>query len=57
MRPIDRLLLATTIFSVFGIASAFDSRNEQALQEIAPYKSWTRVNPKPIQVNIESVSG
>lgn len=57
MRPINRLFLATVIFSMVGMASASDSNTEQTRKEIEPYRSWTRVNAKPIEVSVISISG
>lgn len=53
MRIRNRLLLVATMFSMVGLVLATDAKDEKDLKDIAPYKSWTRVNPTPIEVKYD----
>lgn len=57
MRIKNKLLLAATMLSMVGFVLASDANDENDLKAISPYKTWTRVNPKPIEVDIASVGG
>jgi hypothetical protein len=57
MGLIIKALAATTILSMFGLALAVTDAADKSLSEIAPYRQWTRVNPKPIAVRFASAGG
>ena len=56
MRLMSKVLVAGTLLSLFGIALAA-STADKGLEEIASYRQWTRVNPKPVVVGISSPGG
>jgi hypothetical protein len=56
MRLMSRALVAGTLLSIFGIALA-GSTPEKGLEEIASYRQWTRVTPKPVVVDFPSPGG
>ena len=57
MRKINRFWLAATILSIIGTAPASIAKTDKVPEEIARYRSWTRVNPAPIQIDFSSATG
>lgn len=56
MKATSRALVATAILSTF-VALAGASTPDQTLEEIAPYRQWTRVTLKPMAVDISAFAG
>ena len=57
MRITNKILLTVTMFSMVGFVLASEPNDENDLKAISPYKTWTRVNPTPIQISVESIGG
>lgn len=56
MRVTSRVLVATAVLSTF-VALAGAATSDQTLEEIAPYRQWTRVTLKPMVVNTSAFAG
>jgi len=56
MRITKKLMLATTLLSMVGLVLA-DDNAEKAVQEISPYRSWTRVTPAPVKIDVGTDTG
>jgi hypothetical protein len=59
MKAFKRFWLGATVLSMVGMVLATDANDEKDLNAISTYKSWTRVNPAPIEVKLDvgSVGG
>lgn len=57
MRITNKILLTVTMFSMVGFVLASEANDENDLKAISPYKTWTRVNPTPLQISVESIGG
>jgi len=51
----NRLLLVATILSFVGIVLA--SEDEKDIRQISPYRSWSQMTPRPLQVDFSSLAG
>jgi hypothetical protein len=57
MRKLTRLWLAGIIFSTIATVPASIAKTDKVIEDIAGYRSWTRVNPAPLQVDFPSEAG
>ncbi|MCU1264195.1 MAG: hypothetical protein JWM21_513 [Acidobacteria bacterium] len=57
MKLMSRALVALTTLSMFSITLAGSTTPDKALEEIASYRQWTRINPKPLLVEFPSAGG
>ena len=55
-RPRLKLLAISTVLTLSG-AVLGDGGADKTLDEIAGYREWTRINEKPLFVDISSVAG
>lgn len=53
-----QVIAASALLTVFSVSLASNSNTDPAdLKVITSYRSWKRVNPKPIEVNLDSIGG
>ena len=50
MKTISFALVCATLVMLGGAALAESDKDAATLNEIAGYRQWTRVNPKPVEV-------
>lgn len=54
--PLRVATLGLLLYSVAAVLGSAANKPDKTLEAIAPYRQWTRVNQRPLPVNIASAA-